>query len=300
MKRRTIAGATVALALILAACGGETAVETTQPAVAAQDPAPAAATPAAIDVKLGETGLGDVLTGPEGLTLYGFTNDVDATSACYGTCADAWPPVIVDVDFQTGPGLDFGIFATTVREDGRLQLVAGKWPLYYFAGDAAPGDVNGQGSGGVWFAAATDGSLIQDDAEQTATPVPAEAPVAIGTTDLGEVLVDEAGLTLYGFLNDTDGDPTCNDACADAWPPVFVDGGELPEGLDPNVFSVATRSDGSKQLRAGVWPLYRFAGDSSVGDINGQGSGDVWFAAGGDGSLIGAPNADQAASATDY
>jgi len=38
---------------------------------------------------------------------------------------------------------------------------AGDWPLYRFAGDHAPGDVNGQGSGGVWFAMAPDGTLIE-------------------------------------------------------------------------------------------------------------------------------------------
>ena len=41
-------------------------------------------------------------------------------------------------DWDVAPGLDSGIFATTVRDDGQLQLVAGKWPLYYFAGDAVP------------------------------------------------------------------------------------------------------------------------------------------------------------------
>ncbi len=110
--------------------------------------------------------------------------------------------------------------------------------------------------------------------------------VDVGETTVGDVLVDEAGLTLYGFLNDTDGEPTCDDACADAWPPLVVDGPDLPDGIDPETFSVVERSDGSFQLKAGEWPLYRFAGDSAPGDVNGQGSGDVWFAAASDGSLI--------------
>ena len=51
------------------------------------------------------------------------------------------------------------------RPGGRLlQLVAGKWPLYTYGGDAAPGDVTGQGSGGVWFAVGVDGKLISGDA----------------------------------------------------------------------------------------------------------------------------------------
>ncbi len=287
MNPRLLAIAIAIVVLVMSACGfteGESTVET-----AVSVAPPPAETPASIDVKSGTSTLGDVLTSPDGLTLYGFTNDVDAISACYGTCADAWPPVVVDVDWTAGPGLDFGIFATTVREDGSLQLVAGQWPLYSFAGDAAPGDVNGQGSGGVWFAVGTDGRLIEDDASGLAAnePAPAAAPVAAAETALGEVLVDDAGLTLYGFLEDTGGVPTCDGACADAWPPLTVGDETLPAGLDPDVFSIAGRPDGAFQLVAGSWPLYRFAGDGAPGDVNGQASGGVWFVAAPDGTLIG-------------
>lgn len=304
MRLRTMAGALSALALALSACGGtgesagpvEVPATTAAPALT-QAPAPVATAPTAIDVKAGESPLGDLLTGPEGLTLYGFTNDVDATSTCYGTCADAWPPVLVPVNWTAGPGLDFGIFATTVREDGTLQLVSGKWPLYYFAGDAAPGDTSGQGSGDVWFAAGIDGRLIETDGDGdvAAAPEPAPAaaqPVTIATTDLGETLTDTDGLTLYGFLNDVDGASTCVDACAGAWPPLLVDGDAVPEGLDAGVFSIIERADGTSQLKAGAWPLYRFAGDSGPGDVSGQSSGGVWFVAAPDGSLIGALTGD--------
>jgi predicted lipoprotein with Yx(FWY)xxD motif len=114
------------------------------------------------------------------------------------------------------------------------------------------------------------------------------ALVQTGGTELGDVLTDAEGLTLYGLVEDAGGVPTCFDACADAWPPLLVDGPELPAGLDPAVFSVVARDDGTFQLVAGVWPLYRFAGDQAPGDTNGQGSGGVWFAAAPDGSLIGA------------
>lgn len=112
------------------------------------------------------------------------------------------------------------------------------------------------------------------------------APVEVATTDLGEVLVDTGGFVLYGFTPDEGGTPTCEDACADAWPPVVTDSADLPAGLDAAVFSVAERSDGSFQLAAGGWPLYRFAGDIAPGDTTGQGSGGVWFAAAPDGTLI--------------
>jgi len=116
-------------------------------------------------------------------------------------------------------------------------------------------------------------------------------------TDLGTVLVDSQGRTVYGFTKDSAGTPTCSGGCADAWPAVKVEGSELPEGLDPKVFSVVDAADGGKQLKAGKWPLYRFSGDSKPGDVNGQGSGGVWFVVAADGSLIkDAPAADGGSS----
>ncbi len=304
LSRRLALGA-AAIALAVSACGSDSS-EADQAAAPVTAAAPAAApTPGSVDVLAAETELGSILVGPDGRTLYGFTNDIDAISACYGTCAEAWPPVIVSENWTAGPGLDFGIFATTQRDDGQLQLVAGQWPLYYFAGDAVPGDTNGQGSGEVWFAVDVDGRLITDaaaaapatDGEAAGEPDgeadggTGDAAITVGATELGDVLVDEGGLTLYGFTDDSDGSPTCTDACADAWPPVIVDGPDLPAGLDPALYSVAERPDGAFQLQAGIWPLYRFAGDAGPGDINGQASGNVWFAVAPDGSLIDADGA---------
>lgn len=127
--------------------------------------------------------------------------------------------------------------------------------------------------------AAADGSSAGAGAEDA-------VPVSEADTDLGRVLVDADGLTLYGLTDDSEGVPTCDGACADAWPPLTVDTAELPAGLDADVFSVVERADGTFQLKAGAWPLYRFAGDSAPGETNGQGSGGVWFAAAPDGSLI--------------
>jgi Secreted repeat of unknown function len=33
-------------------------------------------------------------------------------------------------------------------------------PLYHFSGDQQPGDTNGQGVGGLWFAVTPDGGLV--------------------------------------------------------------------------------------------------------------------------------------------
>ena len=134
-------------------------------------------------------------------------------------------------------------------------------------------------------ACGSSGSYSSSAASPTTTPATPTSIATTGTTvvntattSLGSVLVDTSGLTLYGLTKDTNGTSTCVDACATTWPPLVVDGSSLPTGLDPGVFSVIARPDGSHQLKAGKWPLYRFAGDAAAGDTNGEGSGGVWFA----------------------
>ena len=124
---------------LLAACGGDDASST--PAVAAAAPAPAvasappptsttiAAAGSTVAVKSAESELGPILVGVDGRTLYGFTNDTPIQSNCEGTCAEAWPPVVVPANWTVAPGVDSGIFNTITRPDGTLQLVAGKYPL---------------------------------------------------------------------------------------------------------------------------------------------------------------------------
>jgi predicted lipoprotein with Yx(FWY)xxD motif len=291
ISKRAAIAVLFAAALVLGACANEKTTQQTAGTTKPAGPTTQAASStggAAAPLAVRTTALGDILAGKDGLTLYGFTNDVEAKSTCEGVCAEAWPPVTVSANWTPGPGLDSGIFATAPRSDGTLQLVAGKWPLYYYTGDVAAGDVNGQGSGDVWFVVAPDGKLIKDakpEGESAAAESDA-APVTKSETDLGTVLVDAEGLTVYGFTKDTAGTPTCSGGCATAWPAVKVEGDELPEGLDPKVFSLVDAVDGGKQLKVGKWPLYRFSGDAAPGETNGQGSGGVWFVVAPDGSLI--------------
>ena len=290
MRTRTFAALVAATALTLAACGDKK--DDTQ-ASAPSPPADQAASASAGDsvaVRSATTALGEVLVGQDGMTLYGFTNDVDGVSTCTGTCADAWPPVLVGGDWTVGPGLDSGVFSTVRRDDDSEQLVAGKWPLYYYSGDTAPGDVNGQGSGDVWFVVGLDAKLIRDPAPAgAADPEAAAAATSVEVADspLGQILVDGDGNTLYGFTDDADGVPTCAGDCAGTWPAHLIEGDPVVgEGLDPAVFTLVDGVDGGTQLEAGKWPLYRFSGDSGPGDVNGQGSGEVWFVVAADGTLI--------------
>ncbi|WP_435076049.1 COG4315 family predicted lipoprotein [Halococcus sp. AFM35] len=103
--------------------------------------------------------LGDILVGPDGMTLYLFTEDSGGRSNCTGDCAEAWPPLTVDGEPTAGEGVTADL-GTIERGDGSMQVTVGGTPLYYYAPDTQPGDATGQGVGGVWFVAAPDGSRI--------------------------------------------------------------------------------------------------------------------------------------------
>ncbi len=115
-------------------------------------------------------------------------------------------------------------------------------------------------------------------------PPQISAPGAFGASSVGDVFVTDAdGLTLYTFENDRDdadgdgtGDSDCNNGCLDNWPPLLADATSVADGQ----FSIITRDDGtSLQWAFKGLPLYRFAGDSAGGDVNGDGNGGVWYVA---------------------
>lgn len=86
-----------------------------------------------------------VLASKDGKTLYTFDKDAAGKSNCSGGCATAWPAFIV-----ANPALAGGEFSTLKRDDGASQWAFQGKPLYFFAGDAKAGDINGDNQGGVW------------------------------------------------------------------------------------------------------------------------------------------------------
>ncbi|HUF99134.1 MAG TPA: hypothetical protein VMM60_13470 [Ilumatobacter sp.] len=311
--------------LAISACGGDDeSTATTADAVVATTGAAATTEAVSADaaptVALATTSLGDVLVDADGFTLYGFTPDSGGVPTCYDVCAADWPPTIVEsVDAVTiGDGLDASMFTTVERDDGALQIAVDGWPLYSFAGDQGPGDVNGQGVGGIWYVVNADGAMLVPDSEASATTAVASlddlynqgdasasdddsaaddsaaddgaandgaAVVGVATTPVGEVLVNPAGFTIYGFVPDEGGVPTCYDQCAANWPPVIVDTATIDAGdeFDPAMFDTVERTDGARQLTVGGWPVYLFVGDVGPGDASGHGAGGTWFAVNSDG-----------------
>lgn len=115
-----------------------------------------------------------------------------------------------------------------------------------------------------------------------------DGTIALADSALGKILVDAEGRTLYGFTADTAGISTCYDKCATNWPPLLAAGdATVGAGLDAAKLTTVDRTDGTKQLKYGDWPLYYFAADAAAGDTKGQEVGDVWFVVGADGALIG-------------
>ncbi len=96
--------------------------------------------------------LGEILTDAKGMTLYMFKKDKPGESVCVDACAKNWPPLTTQAGMQpmAGPGVS-GKLGQIERKDGGYQVTYEGMPLYYFAKDTKPGDVNGQNVNNVWF-----------------------------------------------------------------------------------------------------------------------------------------------------
>jgi predicted lipoprotein with Yx(FWY)xxD motif len=119
----------------------------------------------------------------------------------------------------------------------------------------------GTGSSGAGYAAA--GKPII--AAQAGT-------ISMRHTNLGNVLVDSHGRTLYLFEKDSGMTSSCAGACASIWPPVTATGKPgAGTGLAASKIALLKRSDGTMQVSYGGHPLYTYAGDGKPGDTKGEG-----------------------------
>lgn len=163
-----------ATAIFAAGCGDDDTTDATAADTAAPS-APTSGTPdgstgAPTSIAVGDTSLGPVLIDGDGMTLYLFTPDDGGAPTCDGSCAERWPPVTVDGDPVAGDGVDASLLDTTERPDGSTQVAYAGHPLYRYALDNAPGDVNGQGVDDVWFAVDPDGTAVEGEPPAPARP----------------------------------------------------------------------------------------------------------------------------------
>lgn len=96
-----------------------------------------------------------VLTDAQGKTLYYFTPDTATTSACTGSCAQNWPPLLSTGSSTptSGTALPGKLSAQTTANGNQVEYNGHL--LYTFAGDSGPGQTNGEGILGKWFVATT-------------------------------------------------------------------------------------------------------------------------------------------------
>jgi predicted lipoprotein with Yx(FWY)xxD motif len=137
----------------------------------------------------------------------------------------------------------------------------------------------GNGSNGSGYAA-------------TGTAAAAATPTTLMTrqTNLGRVLVDSRGRTLYLFEKDRGMTSSCSGSCASIWPPLTS--GSKPGaagGLSRGKIALSKRSDGTMQVTYGGHPLYTYAGDAGPGDTKGEGLnqfGAEWYVLDGSGNKV--------------
>jgi predicted lipoprotein with Yx(FWY)xxD motif len=134
--------------------------------------------------------------------------------------------------------------------------------------------------------ASDEGQDADAAAEDGAAPA-TDADLAVASSDLGEILVDGEGMTLYLFTADSEGQSVCEDDCAAAWPPLLVEDAPVPgDGIDAALLGETERSDGTTQVTYAGWPLYTWAQDQQPGDVTGQGVQEVWFVVSPEGDAV--------------
>lgn len=154
-SRRLRAAALVALSSVaLAACSGVTAASFTVTPT----------TTVGVTVSTEQSPAGRILATSTGHTLYDFTPDTSARSACVsGLCVRLWPPLLTTGSPRVASGLVQGLVGTIRRPDGRLQVTYGGHPLYTWLGDTVPGMITGQAIlnvGGYWYTIAPTGRQV--------------------------------------------------------------------------------------------------------------------------------------------
>ena len=116
------------------------------------------------EVKLASSDVGRILTDASGRTLYLFERDKGAASTCYGACAAGWPPLTTKGQPSAAGGLTAAKLGTIARRGGGRQVTYAGHPLYYFAGDAGPGQMKGEGIdafGAEWYVLGPSGGKVE-------------------------------------------------------------------------------------------------------------------------------------------
>ncbi len=210
-----------------------------------------------------------------GKSLYAFNGDAkEAMEACAtAACRSRWSPLVAPrIAFPQG---DFGV---NVRDDGITQWTYKGRALFTYGGDFVFRDAFGVGVDENWELAAYRRYYVPSNVTTQNNP------------KLGKILATADGKTLYrrnshifqsgsghglrrgdpirpAIGRDLGTDPRCIVEC-NKWHPFLA-----PADAEPwSDWSVATRTDGSKQWVQRGYALWTYDGDEAPGEINGNDS----------------------------
>ena len=117
----------------------------------------------AATVSTASSSLGSILVGANGRTLYVFDKDQPNKSECSGPCVSAWPVDQTSGTPKAGSGVKASLLGMIKRSDGTTQVTYNHHPLYYYSGDTASGQQNGQGInayGALWYVVSPNGNQM--------------------------------------------------------------------------------------------------------------------------------------------
>jgi predicted lipoprotein with Yx(FWY)xxD motif len=139
-----VAGTSLA-ALALAGCGSSDSAGGSTPA-------------AGSDIGTAKTTLGNIVVDGKGMTAYYFDKDTanSGKSVCTGQCASMWPAI---TSSSAKPKVD-GVTGTVATIAATKQITIDGRPIYTYSDDKSPGDVKGQGTGGIWYVVSPAGKEI--------------------------------------------------------------------------------------------------------------------------------------------
>jgi predicted lipoprotein with Yx(FWY)xxD motif len=83
--------------------------------------------------------LGQVLVTPSGHAIYTWNREKDHKVHCTGSCAKAWPPVLIKGNATVPKHVAgiMGTFTVVMRPGGGHQLALDRRPLYTYSGEGA-------------------------------------------------------------------------------------------------------------------------------------------------------------------
>jgi predicted lipoprotein with Yx(FWY)xxD motif len=179
-----VGGPLAAAAVLAAACSsGGSSGSPASPASSA--PSTSGGGMSAMTVDVHSSNGKSFLTDGAGRSLYLWVPDSSTMSTCSGACATAWPPLTAKGTPTGGAGVTASDLGTISRSDGSKQVTYAGHPLYYFAGDKAAGQTNGEGSDGFgapWYLVAPSGQQITS---LSAASAPSPAPSSDGGSNAG-------------------------------------------------------------------------------------------------------------------